>query len=45
MNFCVAPQEIQEINKRGRGGQIKLRGGGFPTVYFEPESISERLFI
>ena len=24
MNFCVAPREIREINKRG--GQNKLRG-------------------
>ena len=26
MNFCVAPREIREINKRGGGGQNKLRG-------------------
>ena len=26
MNFCVVPREIREINKRGGGGQNKLRG-------------------
>ena len=44
MNFCVAPREIREINKRG--GQNKLRGVSknhekmsVPPVYFEPENI------
>ena len=43
MNFCVAPREIWEINKRG--GQNKLWGVSknhekinVPPVYFEPES-------
>ena len=44
MNFCVAPREIREINKRG--GQNKLQGVSKnhkktkrpPPVYFEPES-------
>ena len=27
MNFCVAPREIREINKRGEGVKIDYGGG------------------
>ena len=47
MKFCIVPREVREINKRGGGGQNKLRGVSKnhekinipPPVYFEPETL------